>query len=573
MKAATLGPAAAGWTDRAGRITPTSLSATELWSALVVFVFSLGVTARVAWFLPTRSLWEDELLTSLNLVMRPLGQLLTGPLALDQTAPPLFLVLEWFSMQAGGVSEHSLRFPSLVAGLALLPVALWAFRPILGSFAIALFATIIAVSPTLVRYSAEVKPYGFDALFACAMAGIAIRLLNAPATRSLWIALFAVGIACTLGSLAAPFVLGATWILLATSSRVRSVPGGPRWLVGSAVAWGTLFGLIYFTLYAPVTSTGLMQRFWADAILAENSSGLWALTRRWIVGGLVGEAEHLLPRGAGVIVFLGLLGGLALARNQGGRVAWAVGGSIVLAYLASALGHFPLEVRLMLFSVPLVAAAIAAVADYGVVRLPRPTWRQAAMGACFLASAPGVSSLAEGGSAIAWVEETKPLVNDPVLEAHPREPVYLFVRAAPAWLFYRTDWDSPNRATANRLLGIVDDLGLASGSAPSRGRVRYGEGWGQVVEGRFRRWLVGVPSGYEAVFRTEWDPVSVDAGWADSEAERLFIEPGPCFWTFFSHFKPVESEVLDKAIRARGARLIYEHLESRAELRRYCEET
>lgn len=73
-------------------------------------------------------------------------------------------------MDAGVVvSELSLRAPSLVAGLAAVPLLPWLASPRIGRRAAIVFAWLLAVSPMLVLYSRIARPY-MPAVFAAAVA-------------------------------------------------------------------------------------------------------------------------------------------------------------------------------------------------------------------------------------------------------------------------------------------------------------------------------------------------------------------------------------------------------------------
>src|SRR5262244_706024 len=124
-------------------------------ASLAVVAGLAGAAVRAWYFALRRPLWLDECMLALNIASRSALELLR-PLDYNQAAPPLFLWIERFAVRVAGVTEPALRawpIPRRLAGpsAALAAVALAAF------------------SPTLVRYTDEVKPYGTDALVTAAV--------------------------------------------------------------------------------------------------------------------------------------------------------------------------------------------------------------------------------------------------------------------------------------------------------------------------------------------------------------------------------------------------------------------
>src|SRR5690348_13205191 len=130
-------------------------------------VSAAGIAARLEQYLFNRSLWLDEALMVLNLLHRSFAQLMK-PLDYQLVAPLAWLFAEKLCILLFGPGELGLRLIAVAGGtLAMGLVAILAWRllaPRAALVAVALFA----LSPPLIYYSSELKPYGSDPA-ACAL--------------------------------------------------------------------------------------------------------------------------------------------------------------------------------------------------------------------------------------------------------------------------------------------------------------------------------------------------------------------------------------------------------------------
>src|SRR6185369_6571634 len=96
------------------------------------------------------------------------------PLDYNQVAPPLFLWLSRLSIRLAGTNEMALRAWPLASALLVPPVlSLVAYRWAGPPGALATIA-LAGLSPTLLVYANEAKPYGNDAFVT--VAGLAATL-------------------------------------------------------------------------------------------------------------------------------------------------------------------------------------------------------------------------------------------------------------------------------------------------------------------------------------------------------------------------------------------------------------
>src|SRR5262245_50595801 len=205
----------------------------RLLASLAVVAGLAGAAVRAWYFALRRPLWLDECMLALNIASRSALELLR-PLDYNQAAPPLFLWIERLAVRLAGVSEPALRAWPLLAGLLLLALVWPIARRLAGTEGALAAVALAAFSPTLIRHTDEVKPYGTDALVTAAVLLAALRVAEAPSRRR-WIALGATGLVALLASIPAAFVLVGTVAALALHPVVRG--GHLRALGACAVTW------------------------------------------------------------------------------------------------------------------------------------------------------------------------------------------------------------------------------------------------------------------------------------------------------------------------------------------------
>ena len=154
-----------------------------------------------------QSLFGDELFAYDEVAHRSLGGMLDAILHGPEVTPPFFFLFAWASAQLGDPAIW-LRLPSLLAGVALVPVTFALGAMTVGRRAALAGAAVIALSPLAAFYAVEARPY---ATLALAAAGSTACLLRALDTHRVgwWAAYSAVSLAAVATHLTAIFVLGA----------------------------------------------------------------------------------------------------------------------------------------------------------------------------------------------------------------------------------------------------------------------------------------------------------------------------------------------------------------------------
>ncbi|NCC51401.1 MAG: hypothetical protein EOM20_09320 [Spartobacteria bacterium] len=340
---------------RALKEMATSVYRFRYWVGAVVV---LGLFLRVDQYVTNRSLWLDEIFLASNIIQRNMAELMK-PLDYNQGAPVGFLwalraMYVWL-----GRSEYALRLLSLLAGLASVPLFAALARRTLSHKAVLPAVFLFAISPSLVRYSAEVKQYGCDAFLTIVLLLLAWDLYRNPLTLKWAILLGVVGALSVWCSHPSVFLLagiGATLGLFCLKER----NGQGLMLVALFMAiWMVSFLYKYSLTCRSLVQNQFLTNYWRTGFMPFPPRSLKDLS--WYMEAILNLMERPVEfTQAGLAATLAIIGAYAQMASKERRLIALTGiVPIGLALLASALHRYPFEGRLMLFSVPILLMLIA----------------------------------------------------------------------------------------------------------------------------------------------------------------------------------------------------------------------
>lgn len=439
----------------------------DRWSArLAPWIVLLGVLARAIPLLAGRSLWLDEAMLGLNLSERSFAGL-TGSLDFNQAAPLGFLWVEKLAVVALGLGEVALRLWPWVAGIAALAVFATLARRLLSPRSALFAVTAFALSAALVYYSAELKPYSFDVLFAVLLPTLALAprgprpvALAAAGAIGVWFSyplvfvLPGVGLYAWLRTSRNPE--GRAGSAAVDAGRrppvarpdARSAEGHAsgesvahrRRLLGVFGLWSASFLAAYLITGRETAANPLMARFWTEGFMPLP---VGVAEIRWYGAAFAGWIRNTLDFSDALswVHRLGIAvgGGLALG---GAWYAWRrdrarftlVASPTALALLASALSLYPFRGRLILCLVPTTLILIAWGVEWGLSAGERAARALGAAGAAIFLLAGAI--ILFGWLRAPWREELRPVLGHVAAEAGPGDAVYLHSGARHAALFY-----------------------------------------------------------------------------------------------------------------------------------------
>jgi Dolichyl-phosphate-mannose-protein mannosyltransferase len=483
-------------------------------------VLAVGISLRLAQYLRHDSLWGDEAMLALSIASRRFDGLLT-PLAYGQVAPVPFLWAERLMVAVFGVNEWALRALPLLAGAALCLAVILVGRRILRSDEVVVALVLIAFSQVLIRYSAEVKSYSWDALLAVALVAATTPLIVRIDDRGSWLRLAVVGTVAVLSSLTSPFVCFGASLTLALHAFRR----GRLDLVGRtclvALLWAILFSVPYRLLYQGPASAPYMRTYWEGSFLIPGSPHLVARTEAALVEAFRGiDAGWTLLGLSALTLGLVLLGTATLWRRRCAPHALVLLVPCMAPFAASAAGAYPISTRLMLFAAPLaimltaVGVMAAARSVHNILPAVRPRWVAAVL--LLPAVTIGISS-----TLVPRDQQLRPLIQELKRDWRGHDAAYVFHRVVPAWLFHSTEWAEPNNEQLAWAMRVSGPEGLGHENGPSRGSRAPGEGKDLVYDLDGHPILLGTSSGVQGRPRFAHQVTRPDEGWAANEAQRM----------------------------------------------------
>jgi hypothetical protein len=332
-------------------------------NGLIFAILFVGIALRVWQYLANTSMWFDELSIARNITERSLPQLLSQPLAYTQTAPLGFLGVLDASKNLFGPGDMSLRLFPFLCGIAGLFLFWRVARRTLEGIAVPIAVALFAISPPLIRYSAELKQYGPDVVVILGLTLVALNLCERTPTVRQCLVAGGIGVVAVLFSQSAVLVLagiGAAltlwWALrwdTKVDTRLPVLVTVPVW------ACAALAGLLVARYFMTAQTMTFMHAFWRSRAgflpLPPTPFGslLWARDRFAQFFGLL--SGFPLPL---MYTALALAGFFVVGRRR--HVALILLGPVAVTFAAAVAQQYPFRTRLVLFLLPTILLATAA---------------------------------------------------------------------------------------------------------------------------------------------------------------------------------------------------------------------
>jgi O-antigen/teichoic acid export membrane protein len=155
--------------DRAVVTARRSMGA--VWS--MVGLCAVATAVRTA---TSRGLWVDEAI-SVTQAQLPFGSMIRDMETTD-VHPPLHHAILWVTVRLFGTSEFAVRLPSLIAGVALVPVMYWVGSVIYDRRTGWIAAVLTTIAPFCVWYSQEARMYAQFMLLAAVAVGAQVQAVR-----------------------------------------------------------------------------------------------------------------------------------------------------------------------------------------------------------------------------------------------------------------------------------------------------------------------------------------------------------------------------------------------------------
>jgi len=407
-----------------------------LLAALLVSA-TAGVLLRLYLLVLNPSLWVDEAFLALNIRDRSYLQLFHR-LDYEQAAPPAFLIVQKMLFTLLGSHDWTLRLLPLLAGIATIALShalASQLAPPPARLPFAFVATaLVALSPSLIRYSLEAKQYGTDATIAFGLFLLGLRALSPTATGS-WILLLAITFSASLWfSYPAAFVCTAVLGTLLLAHGSRRDWRRCSWILCASMVVALSAAALYL-VHVRDSRSEFLQHYWSFAF----APWPWWTNLRWYYETLASflNDQAGLPVTSLTVILL-FLGAISLFVRYW-QPALYLTASLALCFLASTLALYPFTGRLLVFWVPVSYLLLAE----GIERCRLLVWKIHPLAARMM-WAGMVGFLGYGIAAAAWRtldtlpgrENIKPILAH--LRQHMLEgdTVYVYYGAVPAFRFY-----------------------------------------------------------------------------------------------------------------------------------------
>lgn len=422
----------------------------------LVLAAGLGVLLRFRFYLADRAIWFDEALAALDAIEGGLERIL--PPHAVKIAPPGFLLVEKGLAATLGYAEWALRLYPFLGGLIALAlfyvICRKALRPVEQPFVMLLFA----LSPELIFYGAELKPYATDVAFGLLLLHLGFRRLDRFDRRDL-VLLTLVGCVAGWFSYASSLVLAAVSIVVFVHRVHRA--GGPRFVEFSAAA-GLMAANVYAIYEIAIRHWAESQwvKFWAPYHLRSEISLEALRANVSLVGSVIYHHFGLVDAPWTLTLFLLLfLLGLAIGSLRKDPYVIVAALLFVFALMMSLLRLNPIHERVVLYLVPFflfgVAAAWRGLADAAA------RWPNARVAAIVAASLFWVWVAAIGGQRTYQEfvvgphpleekgEDFRPFFYRLAQEHEPGEEIHVEFTADYVFNYYayRFDFEAPHQVT------------------------------------------------------------------------------------------------------------------------------
>jgi 4-amino-4-deoxy-L-arabinose transferase-like glycosyltransferase len=349
---------------------------------VLVLALCLGSAFCIVRFLHRPSLWLDEAMLSDNIVARSFWGL-TQPLDYLQLAPIMFLWVERLMVTLLGPNEWALRFLPLLSAIALPPLAFVIAQKLVPRHCAVIAPLTLAVSPAIIHFAIETKPYASDALIGLTLLALAMAVLeprssiesNRSFTKARWL-LALVGAAAPWIAFTSMFYLGAiAVVLLAPRFRVSPERLTKRFSLGIASVW-LVSSIAAVAVASDESIVRGMHFYWKDNFLTTDLGAVFQISRiagnlirLSIFGGAGAQSGVMSPLMLAVALLILLLGIVDLWRR---RPAYFVllCGPLLAAFSAFALNNYPFADRLWLFAVPVLVLVFVVGIQFLVRRFP-----------------------------------------------------------------------------------------------------------------------------------------------------------------------------------------------------------
>ena len=333
---------------------------------LLWIILGVGVILRLIRYLYNPSLWFDESSIVIDIINRPLFELINPSPDYNQAYPLAFMMLVKLLTQAFGNTEYVIRLVPFLGGVGALFLFCKFAKTYLEPRAAAIALGLFAVSDILIFQSSNLKPYSSDVFFTLLIFTLAIytqsKKLNMPS-----ILLFGVAGAVTIWfSNPSVFVMAGVGLCLLVSCFNNNDRKGAGKLLVSYSIWGLSFianYLLYIRGLKAAFIVGMDQILaFQDAYMPVPPASVADI--KWYMELFFDVFSNPVGMTLVGIAALAFIVGCVSMYTQRRSAFIIVVSPVIVTFLAGALHQYAFKGRFILFLLPLLLLVVAEGAEY-----------------------------------------------------------------------------------------------------------------------------------------------------------------------------------------------------------------
>lgn len=326
-----------------------------IFSISALSIIAGGAILRLYQYASGRSLWIDEAALALNIVNKSFLDL-TKPLDFNQGAPIGFLIFEKISLLLLGNSDYALRLFPLISGIVSIFIFYTFSKKILSRPTTLIVLFLFCVCPKLIYFSSEVKQYSIDVMCVLLILLTAQKCYEKSSAKRDFIVFGVTGFLVLWFSHPAFFILAGTGLTLAIDLGKKNQQRY-YWAITIFTFWAINFILLYSISFRSLASNSVFISYWKSHFMPFppwSDFGWFAHLFSGIIFLIFDNTDQYL-----IIICLTLI---VIGTLFSKKTFWQTHISILLSiftmFLASSLNKYPLDGRLVLFTIPIALILI-----------------------------------------------------------------------------------------------------------------------------------------------------------------------------------------------------------------------
>lgn len=315
---------------------------------ILAVVFVLGIVLRLKWLIANPSFWDDECSLAWNVVHKNYSQFFSV-LGYVQVAPPFFMITAKLFIKIFGVSDFVLRLaPFLFGVLSMIIFFIISNKLFENKITAVASALIFSMNAALVNYSSEFKQYSCDVFFTLLCFYLFFDIVsNKLSAKKIIIYSIVFALSIWFSFISALIIAAGFAVVILKQLREKTFNLKKFSFFALPFLLSALFYLKFYILKTYTTNILELNNYWQNSYIAKDFSNFFALVIKDI-GYFIFPSTFVMP------ALLALIVGVMVLFKKKFYPALILVLTILFECIASWLGFYPFEKRVILFLLPIV---------------------------------------------------------------------------------------------------------------------------------------------------------------------------------------------------------------------------